>query len=207
MPRLPLAHLIVVLLALFVLGGCVSTESAPTRFYVLEALPADTAPLAGVRREPPLSVDLSAVRLPQYLDRPQIVTRVQPGRLELDEYNQWGDNPTKNVMRVLARNLSLLLGTSDVTLLTRRPDGPLDGRLDVDISQFERGPDGRVMLSAQWWLLSGREGAQAEAHVSDLAGEPLAVDAGVDATVAAMSDLLGRFSRIIAATLAQEAGR
>ncbi len=202
MSRDPLTRVFVLLAGVLSLAGCLSKESPPTRYYVLEAMPATTAPLVTPGAARPLAVDLATLRLPRYLDRPQIVTRVQAGRLELDEYHQWGDNLAKNIQRVLARNLSLLLASSDVTAFTRRPSGPLDARVDIEIAQFERGPDGRVQLSAQWWLRPRDDAGRAMAYTTDLASAPLAATDGMDATVAAMSELLGRFSSVIATAIA-----
>ena len=192
-------------LALALLTGCATGESTATRFYVLDALPGDSQALSEARREPPIAVDIAALRLPQYLERPQIVTRSARNELALAEYHQWGGNLAKNVTRVLARNLALLLGTSEVTVFSRRPPAPADVRVEVDVMQFERGPDRRVLLAAQWRLRAGADGAPRLARISELVSEPLDAAAGMDATVAAMSALLGELSRVIARAVAEQA--
>jgi hypothetical protein len=192
-------------LALALLAGCATSESTTTRFYVLDALPGDSAALSEARREPPIAVDIAALRLPQYLERPQIVTRSARNELALAEYHQWGGNLAKNVTRVLARNLALLLGTAEITVFSRRPPTPADVRVEVDVMHFERGPDRRVLLSAQWRLRAGADGAPRLARISELVSEPLDAAAGMDATVAAMSALLGELSREIARAVAEQA--
>jgi uncharacterized lipoprotein YmbA len=191
--------------ALVVLGGCAGSEKPATRFYVLSALPGDTAPLEGVRREPPVTVDVGPLRLPQYLERPQIVTRTASNELALADYHQWGGSLAKNTTQVLARNLSILLATPDVTVFSRRPPAATDVRVEVDVLQFERGPDGRVALSARWRVRPGGDDATGAAHSTDLASDMLEPTAGFDATVAAMSGLLGELSRGIATAVAEQA--
>lgn len=185
-------------LALVLLAGCATGDAPTTRFYVLSALPGDSAALGDARRDPPIAVDIATLRLPQYLERPQIVTRSARNELALAEYHQWGGNLAKNMTRVLARNLALLLGTAEITVFSRRPPAPADVRVDIDVLQFERGPDRRVLLSAQWRLRAGADGAPRLARISELASAPIDAEAGMDATVEAMSSLLGELSTVIA---------
>lgn len=194
----------VLALSVALLSGCSTGKAPDTRFYVLSELAGETTALAEARREPPLAVDIAALRVPQYLERPQIVTRSAHNELTLEEYHQWGGNLAKNITRVLARNLSLLLATPEITVFSRRPPAPADVRVEIDVLQFERGPDRRVLLSAQWRLRAGVDGAPRLARISDLASEPLAETAGIDASVAAMSALLGELSTIIARAAAAQ---
>ena len=187
------------------LAGCVGGEKPATRFYVLSALGPDAAPIEGVPRDPPLSVDIAALRLPRYLQRPQIVTRSAGNELKLAEYHQWGGSLAKNMMRVLARDLSTLLATPEVSVFSRRPPVPADVRVEVDVLQFERGPDRRVVLSARWRLRGGADRAPRLARITDLRSPPVDAKAGMDATVAAMSALVGEFSRQVAVAVAENA--
>ena len=195
------------LLAAALLAGCAGGDTPGTRFYVLSALPEGTAAVDGARRDPPLALDIAPVRLPQYLARPQIVTRTAGNEIALEEYHQWGGNLAKNMMRVLARNLSRLLATPEITLFSRRPPAPADARLEIEVLEFERGPDRRVRLSAQWRLRAGDDGAPALARISERASAPLPPEAGMQATVSAMSDLLADLSVEVAnAVVALERG-
>lgn len=191
------------LAALALLAGCATGEAPATRFYVLSALPGDTAALEQVRREPPIAVDVAALRLPQYLERPQIVTRSAHNELALAEYHQWGGNLAKNMTRVLARNLALLLDTAEITVFSRRPPAPADLRVEIDVLQYERAPDRRVVLAAQWRLRAGSDGAPRSARITELTSGPIDPAAGMDATVTAMSALLGDLSTVIARAVAE----
>lgn len=182
----------------FVLSGCLTGKQPQTRFYVLDPMPASEPALAGATRSPPLAVDIAALRLPQYLERPQIVTRAANNELKLAEYHQWGGNLAKNIMRISARNLARLLDTAQITIFSRRPPTAPDVRIEINVLQFERGPDARVVLSAQWRILAGREGSLKIARISELYSEPLPAKAPVDATVRAMSKLIAALDREIA---------
>src|SRR5262245_980733 len=151
---LPLALLSVVLL---VLSGCAKTP--PTRFYVLPALTgAETVALSsGVK--PDLTIGVGPVTLPPYLDRPQIVTCASRAKLELGEFDQWAAPLQDRLLRVLAENPSLLLGT-DLFLLhpwTRTTD--VDYQVTVDVIRFDGGVGGEVVLAARWSLI-GADGKE-----------------------------------------------
>ncbi len=192
------------LLTVALLAGCAGAEKARTRFYVLATLDGAAVPLPGARRTPPIAVDIAVLRVPQYLQRPQIVTRTAGNELMLHDYHQWGGNLAKDMMRVLARNLADLLATPEITVFSRRPPQPADARVEIEVLQFERAPDARVLLSAQWRIRAGADGTPRLARITDLASPALDPAAGMEATVAAMSALLGEFSRVVAAAIAEQ---
>ncbi len=207
--RLPSSRVYLLLAALLstALTGCPVTQPTPvTRFYVLGALAPGTEALPGAKREPRLSVELSALDLPQYLERPQIVTRVDANRLLLSEFDKWGGNLEKDMTRVLAGNLSQLLATPEIHAARRAPT-PVDVRLELQVMEFERAPDGRAHLVAQWHLLQGRAKTLLTSRVSKLASAPIPKGSEMEATVAAMSGLLGELSRDIATAIVEKVVR
>src|SRR5262249_15427544 len=98
----------VIVLLLLTLGGCSNTS--PTRFYVLSAMTDQAAAVPG--KGP--AVGIGPITLPQYLNRPQIVTPVSGNQLAVAEVDQWGGDLNDNVTRALATNLSSLLETDRV---------------------------------------------------------------------------------------------
>ena len=195
-----LSRLVILAFVLLASAGCVMQgESAPsTEFYVLGALPEATPVLAGAPKSHPVVLDLASVRLPQYLQRTQIVTRVDANRLLFSEFEQWGGNLEKNVSRVLAANLAKLLATSEVHIAARRTPGGVDAQVEVDVMQFERGPDGRAVLIAQWRVLDQVQERTLVSRITRLQGHPPGATDTMADTVAAMSELLAELSRQIA---------
>jgi len=190
---LPGALLSVVLL---VLSGCAKTP--PTRFYVLPALTgAETAALSsGVK--PDLTIGVGPVTLPPYLDRPQIVTRASWAKLELGEFDQWAAPLQDTFARVLAENLSLLLGTDRVLLQPWPRTTDVDYQVTVDVIRFDGGVGGEVVLAARWSLI-GADGKELVMRKTRFQAPANPRD--YEATVTAMSRILEDFSRDIAATL------
>ena len=98
--------LLTVCASLVLLAGC---SSAPaTRFYTLAAV-AEIPPAGAKGPAPhaakPVTLVITDLRLPQYLDRPQIVSRGSDHRLHMTEHQQWGGNLRDDMTRVLAENL------------------------------------------------------------------------------------------------------
>lgn len=70
-----------------VLGaGCLGGGNAPTRLYVLAPVETPALPASGA-----LSVGVGPMHVPGYLDRPQIVTRRDADRIDLGDFDQWGE--------------------------------------------------------------------------------------------------------------------
>ncbi len=180
--------------ALLLLTACAGGGAPPApRYYVLT--PVSVANV--VEGQSTLSIELVSLRLPHYLERPQIVTRSASNRLVLNDWHQWGGNLRKEMTHVLARNLSERLGTPDVAVAPFSAAGSPDARVALEVMQFERGPDGRVQLSVQW-RITGANARPLQTRFTDLLSETVHAPADFDGTVAAMSALLGELSRIIA---------
>ncbi len=195
------------------LSACSSTgKNADTRFYLLSQLPPETAPLSSAPTQPPLAVTLTPIQLPQYLERPQIVVRVAQNRLELSEFDNWGGSLEKNMSRVLVANLSILLASPDIQITTLRRPTNSDAHVEVQVMQFERSPNGRAVLNAQWRLYGpDREQPPKLTRVSRLTSDPIPEPESTPtpdrtADVAAMSQLLGALSKTIAQAIVQTGG-
>jgi uncharacterized lipoprotein YmbA len=185
-------------LAVVLAAGC--STAPPVRLYVVTPL-AGPAPAAWT---PGPAVVVASVRLPGYLDRPQLVTRSGDNRLQLEEFHQWGGNLARDLTRVMAENLSLLLGSDAVVAapntLRMRPDY----RVELEVLRFERAGDARVHLTAKWWLQRGPDASPLAGPTTVLASEPLPEAAGAELTVAAMSGVYGELSRTIAQAISRQ---
>jgi len=176
--------------------GCAS--GPPVGFYVVTPL---AGPASAARASGP-GVVVASVRLPEYLERPQLVTRSGDNRLQLEELHQWGGNLAKDLTRVMAENLSLLLASDAVVAaphtLRKRPAY----RVEIEVLRFERAGDARVHLTAKWWLQRAADGSPLESPTTVLASEPLPDPGNAESTVAAMSGVYGELSRVIAQAIA-----
>jgi len=200
--------IITLILTTGLLSGCLGTNPVtPTKLYVLNPVDDKTNLVGGMGDLPLLFVEIASLRLPQYLEKSQIMTRSSQNQLAMAEYHQWGGNLRKNMIRVLAQNLSRLLSTPNVTMAPFRPSPPPDVRVDVEVMQFEADSRGQVKFSAQWLLSRGKDGKTMTTRMTDLEREVPGGQGDFDAIVLAMGNLLGEFSHLIAREiLAQAAG-
>ena len=70
---------------LLFVGGCSRTQ--PSRLYVLTPVAVPAAQQAGVATHS-LALGLGPVELPQYVERPQILTRTGPNAFDLAEFDR-----------------------------------------------------------------------------------------------------------------------
>ena len=181
------------------LAGC--AETPPSRFYALTPLPADDTPHAANG----IATGVGPVAMPQYLDRPEIVTRTGANGLALAEFDRWGGRLEDNFTRVLAENLSVLLATDRVLIYPWSEPTPIDYQVSINVTGFEQDIDGAAVLTAFWSVLNGSDGhvlltrrssLREPTKTAALAG--LTAGSRYDAIVTAMSKTLAGLSREIA---------
>lgn len=132
------------LLLVLTVGACATTP--PSRFFILS--PVKQGSTSQVLPKNTL-VRLETVQLPEYLNRPHIITRVGPNRLELAEFDKWAEPLDLNMTRVLARNLEARLKTR-VVFSPRYASEHVDIRVHVQVLRFDFGPAGSSTLVARW---------------------------------------------------------
>lgn len=193
-------------------AGCASTP--PSTFYVLTPIPEATGRGDDISGGG-LSVGIGPVVFPQFLDRPQLVTRDGSNRLELNEFNRWGGGLQDDFLRVWGENLAHLLGTSRVIVFPSETRIPIDFRVTAEVISFEGTPAREAMLKVRWAVMDSyleraltvREDVyrcplRATPGASTSRSDQQAVAAAEsEAVVAAMSQCLGDFSRDVAAVL------
>ena len=200
----PLHHRAVLTLGVFLTaaGGCAS--SRPARFYILDALSSPEEVKQSAAHEQGIAIGMGPVVLPQYLDRPQIVTRASPNRLQLAEFDRWAEPLKHNVSRVLAENLSFLLSGDRVVVFPWKRSTALDYRVSVEITRFDGKRSGEVTLKAHW-TISGADGKKVfvrrESSLVESAGNQ-----EYEALVAAESRTLAALSHEIAAAIKEVLG-
>jgi len=193
--------LVLAVVAALATAGCIRIGGGPspaTLHYVLSPVveaPSNEAP----SRAGPLVIGVGPVTLPAYLERPQIVSRPAPDRLEVTEFAQWGEPLRNGVARVVAANLARLLPDSRVITFPWRSTEDVAYQVVLDVGQMDGPAGGRIALDARWRVLD-RSGSEVATHVSRLS-EPV----GAGTTAAAMSRALGALSHDIAGQLSATA--
>lgn len=185
------------------LAGCSGTE--PSNYYLLSTLPAPESPIRAVPSDQ-LAVGVGPVSLPMYLDRPQLVTRASPNRLDLAEFDRWAEPVQDMFSRTLAENVSALIGSDLVYVLPRRRTPELDYQVSVEVFRFDRGAEGEVKLLARWTITEDNEETSLITRRSMII-EPTPPDSEAEAVIVALSRAVESLGREIARDLQGLAGQ
>lgn len=175
---------------LMVLAGCAGTASQ--QLYLLDAQ--SELPDAHAVLTSPVTLGLGPIRLPTYLDRPQMVVALGDHQYQLDEQHRWAERLDENITRSLLQALNQLLPGVQIV---RHPWGQrqaIDLQLQVDILEFHHYQAGYSQLQAQW-RLSDPSQTQSASQIFNCR-----IDADNDRPemiVAAQSRCLSRFSLAI----------
>lgn len=176
-------------------AACASTP--PTRFYVLEPLPAPGT--ASLNQEPKRIIGVGPVALAALLERKQLVSRGQDGSIEISEQHQWAAPLKDNIVQTLTENLGILLPRDLVKAYPWSAYGRVDYRLLVDIIRFDATPGHAAGLEANWAVMKETDHSILKHGRANLS-RPLPKSSPA-ASVKALSDLINDFSRQMAVVL------
>jgi uncharacterized lipoprotein YmbA len=182
---------------LAVLSGCAS--SSPSRFYLLSSLDITNPEIKPPADERCFSIGIGPIRIPDYLDRPQIVTRGAAGEIALAEFDRWGEPVKYNLIRVLAKNLSILLCTNTIVFFPWKGGIPIDYRIEMEVLRLDGSLGGNVSLEAWWMIFSGDGKRMLLAKKSNFTEAVGGQD--YKSLVATQGRALGHLSRDIAAAI------
>jgi uncharacterized lipoprotein YmbA len=142
-----LSELVVVLVALVVCFSACAGKSAPSKFYVLSSLPQSALSAAEGT-----TIGVLPVAMPDYLDRPQIVTRPSENEIKIDEFSRWAEPLKESFTRALVQNLSSLLDTAKVIRTTGSTGFPMALQVGVEVVQFDGTLGGDIVLIVKWGI-------------------------------------------------------
>ena len=141
--------------------GC-AQQSQPSSFYLLSYEPGssraaqtDAGPTTTDRRG--LALGVGPIELPQYLDRPQVVTRDGTNEMVIDEFSRWGGRLSENFTTVLAEALSAELASDRVSIYPWNLSAPIEYQVTVRVTAFEADAAGASILDARWSVVDVRK--------------------------------------------------
>jgi uncharacterized lipoprotein YmbA len=188
---------------MLLLSSCGTTP--PSKFYTLEAMNgSETTPVAPGRQNN-LHIGIGPVQFAEYLQRSQIVTRTNEAEVNLAETHRWAEPLHNNFGRILAENLSVLVGTDKISLHPSRNWSDIDYQVVVNVWQFDASKQGEAMLVANW-SIRGKGGSELLAMKKSSFSVNLESTASYTGIVRALSNTVEMLSREIAAAIMAEQG-
>ncbi|GAI83624.1 unnamed protein product [marine sediment metagenome] len=190
-------QLFILFLTLIYLGGCTSTK--PSRFYVLSSLSSSGIEEQAEAEGLDIAIGIGPVKLPEYLDRPQIVTQSSSNELHIGDYDRWAENLQENFSRVLSENLSILLSTDRVFVYPWSGYTPIDYQVEIEVTQFIGKLGESTSLAVRWTIIRGDE--KKVLLMQKASFTESTKTGGYKAIVAAQSKAVTSLSREIAAAI------
>ncbi len=191
-------RLILLTIALL-MSGCARTS--PVTYYQLSAIDAGR-PAAAASAIGDLVIGIGPVRLPELLDRPQIVIRTGSNRLQLAEGRRWAESLSENITRVLRENLAARLATERIVYYPWSRAAAVDYQIVIEILRFEGEGYNEAHLEAIW-SIQGRNG-KILLPQRRVAYQAAAAQPDFEGLVQALSETLSHLCREIADQLSQQ---
>ncbi|HEX7230912.1 MAG TPA: PqiC family protein [Candidatus Binatia bacterium] len=142
-----------IILACILIALAAGCSSRPANFYTLRGAAASAATTSSN-----FSVAVGPVSIPAMLDRPQLVLTTGPNQVAIDEFNRWAA-PLQNIIsRAVAENLTVMLGTSLVTLFPDATSMEAVYRAVIDVQRFESALGDAATLDAVWLIRRMKDG-------------------------------------------------
>ncbi len=187
-------------LSLVSLAGCPSFSPQPdrSRFFALTAK-AETDSAADSSGLEQLSLGVGPVRIPGYLDREELVTRVAENRFDVAQNDRWIEPLEENLSRVLAQNLYTLLRSERIVRYPWPNSRRITHQVEIEILRFEPTAAREAQLSARWVIVD-TAAKQPLANKTSFLKRPIRQESK-EAAIDAMSETLSDLSREIADTV------
>jgi uncharacterized lipoprotein YmbA len=95
---------------------------------------------------------ITDVKIPKYLDKPQIITRVNANQLIEAEFYRWAEPLNDNILSAVKQNLSLQLKRDIILSFPLTGISRVSYYLAIKIKQFEVNAAGTSILNVAWSL-------------------------------------------------------
>jgi uncharacterized lipoprotein YmbA len=146
-----------------------------SRFFTLTPMPEAQILRGETSRQASGAVDaltygLGPIKLPAYLDRNAVVSRVSATQVVYSERDRWAEPLHANVPRVLLQNLSALLDTDRIVVHPWSGSITIDYQIEADILRFEHDATGKSQLIARWAIKGPGKADDTAASVAALSG-------------------------------------
>jgi len=137
-------------------SGCISLPNSPIsptpRFYMLSALNENRVSKK-INIAPGVLIGVGPVKVPEYLNRPQMVTMNSQGVLKFDEFDRWGESLDQGLARLIREDLTRMLPAAKLTLYPWNPSMGVKYQVTIEVVQLDSQLDGDMHLVVQWVII------------------------------------------------------
>ena len=187
----------------FLLAGCSTTPEV--NYYTLNPFSEMQPDISQTVSGDTLAIGVGPVEFPKFLNRPQIVTRKSHHRVAVSEFHRWAGSFSEDFLRVLAKNISMLLPRDRVAVYPWTDQFSPTYSIQLIVDQFDGRFGGSVVLNVTWSVWNQNDANQAIFKHTRIK-EPISAE-NYDALVAAQSRAIGTLSRTIVEEIARVSNR
>jgi uncharacterized protein len=145
----------VILSLCLLLAGCLSVPYSPSsRFFTLQPIKeTSNMELAGSVNLDGAILGVGPVTIPEYLNRPQIVTKNADNTIEFAQFDRWAEQLDTGTARLIAKNLFLLLPKVNVELFPWNSAIPIKYQIIIEVLQLDCRLGGEAAMVSQWSVI------------------------------------------------------
>jgi len=97
------------------------------------------------------------VKIPEYLNQPEIVTRIAQNELRLDELAKWAEPLEDSISLALAENLSSLLCTRSIAIFPWKGQASMDYRVNLQVIRMDGELGESAVFDVAWSISDGTD--------------------------------------------------
>lgn len=135
-----------------VLNGCISVGQSPEpRLYMLKQ-EADSGVVQEFIIPSDIITVIGPVEIPQYLDRPQMVTQ-ENGMMNVAQFDRWGESLDTAISRLIIEDLGLMVKDGTFEMFPCSYSIPVKYQVIISIQQLESDLKKGIYFVAQWSII------------------------------------------------------
>ena len=185
------AAIIITIISILLVSCSLGGKTKSSQFYVLDSTISPTEQ----ETDNDVSLAISQVLVPGYIDRPQIITKTESAEIKFSEFNRWAEPIDSMFQRVLTQNIKTLTNSDQIVSYPWGPELTFEFTLRMKLIKFENNEAGDALLVANWILVRQNDESTPRANYSEFRAS--ASNSSYAARVAALNDTLSQFSREI----------
>jgi uncharacterized protein len=145
-----------VVLFSFACNGCLSVPNSPApKFYTLHSM-GSLGENKLLSITPKVIIGIGPVEIPEYQNRPQIVTQNKDGMLTFAQFERWGESLDSGLARLILENLTMMFSQAEFQVFPYNFAIPLDYQVIVNVVQLESQLDTNIFFAAQWTIIDSK---------------------------------------------------
>ncbi len=188
----------ILILMVILLAGCSTTPAV--KYYTLNPCPGMQPDISQAVSGDTLAIGVGPVEFPSYLDRPQIVTRISQNRVYVSEFHRWAGSLQEDFLRVLTKNISMLLPADRVAAHPWKKQFSPTYRIKLNVEQFDGRLGKDVILGVTWSVAKQKDEKNPVVKKNSLIKEAVSTE-DYEAIVAAKSRAIAVLSQEIVSVI------